>query len=85
MIISEYGVDSWNALTNQEDQTDQANTHKNYWLEISRNSSAQSPSNVCIGGTIHQFADDWSRNQGGAADSVHDTVGTGMPIIIMTP
>jgi hypothetical protein len=77
MIISEYGVDSWDAIKGQENQEAQASTHKNYWLEISANSSAKDPSMVCVGGTIHQFADDWSRNQSGTPNSVHDTAGTG--------
>jgi beta-galactosidase/beta-glucuronidase len=77
MIISEFGVDSYNYITKKEDQADQAATLKAFWLEIVNNLSSRDSSKTCVGGTIHMFADDWSRNQNGVPNAVHDTEGTG--------
>lgn len=75
MLISEYGIDSWDTVANKENQQAQADAHVKFWREIEDNLVSQNSARSCVGGIIHMFADDWSRNQGGTPDSTHDTTG----------
>ncbi len=77
LCITEYGCDSWDAVQNIENQDAQAQVHYNLWLEVENNLSTSNAEKVCIGGTLHMWADDWSRYQNGAVNSVHDTIGRG--------
>lgn len=77
LCITEYGCDSWDSVRNKENQDAQANVHYNLWNEIERNLSALDSTKVCIGGTLHMWADDWCRYQNGNPDWLHDTTGRG--------
>lgn len=74
LLISEYGLDSWDTLQNKENQQAQADGHKSLWDDLKPDLSTRYAGKVCLGGVIHMFADDWSRV---GNNSVHDTAGNG--------
>ncbi|MDD5491970.1 MAG: glycoside hydrolase family 2 TIM barrel-domain containing protein [bacterium] len=76
LILTEFGCDAYNTATNAEDENSQAETIKNELNIIETHLSALNAAEECVGGCIFQWADDWSKNQWGAVNSTHDTVGT---------
>ncbi|MBI5554709.1 MAG: hypothetical protein HY920_02500 [Elusimicrobia bacterium] len=76
LILTEFGCDAYNTATNAEDELSQAVTLKGELNIIETHLSAVKATEVCVGGCIFQWADDWSKNQWGAANSTHDTNGT---------
>lgn len=77
LCITEYGCDSWDSIKLQENQGAHAEVLSNLWTHIKHNLSAFNSNRVCIGGTLHMWADDWSRDQNGTPDWVHNTEGRG--------
>lgn len=83
LIFTEYGTDAYNTKENREDAANQASMLLQQLTSINNNLSAPDPvkvpplpAGVCIGGCIFQWADDWSKNQWGSPNSVHNTNGT---------
>ncbi|ARV06630.1 glycosidase [Polaribacter sp. SA4-10] len=59
ILFTEFGADSFNALTNQEDQKMQAFFMVENWKEIYQNAAGLGKSNNAIGGFTFQFSDGW--------------------------
>ncbi len=76
LILTEFGCDAYNTATNAEDEISQATTLKGQLNIIETHLSAVKATEECIGSCIFQWADDWSKNQWGAANSTHDTNST---------
>ncbi len=77
LCITEYGCDSWDAVKNKPNEGAQAEVLCNLWTQIEQNLSTFDSNRVCIGGTLHMWADDWCRNQNGSPDCTHDPEGIG--------
>jgi hypothetical protein len=80
LCITEYGCDSWDAVKNKPNEGAQAEVFCNLWTQIEQNLSTFDSNRVCIGGTLHMWADDWCRNQSGSPDWTHDTTPTDDPL-----
>ena len=74
MFIAEYGADAWNTDTGAEDQLSQANATLDLTKEILANSTVSNSANVCSGGTIFEWADEWWKDSDGTV-TVHDSGG----------
>lgn len=74
MFMAEYGADAWNANTNKEDTTSQADATRILTQMLIDNSSATNSNNVCAGGTIFEWADEWWKD-GSGSPSVHNVGG----------
>ena len=59
ILFTEFGADSFNALTNQEDQKMQAFFMVENWKEIYQNAAGLGKANNAIGGFTFQFSDGW--------------------------
>ena len=59
ILFTEFGADSFNALTNQEDQKMQAFFMVENWKEIYQNAAGLGKENNSIGGFTFQFSDGW--------------------------
>ncbi len=75
-VITEFGCDAYNIITQAEDQAAQADCIQGMLDKLHLNLSVDDPARPFIGGCLFQWADDWSKNQSGAINSVHDTNGT---------
>ena len=77
LILTEFGCDAYNIITQKEDQDAQATTLRGEINIINQHLSADDPTKICVGGAVFQWADDWSKNfnQNGFANSSHDTSG----------
>lgn len=53
LLITEYGADAWDQRKSQENQDAQASQIISLWNEIMLNS------NICVGGTIMAYSDEW--------------------------
>ncbi|MBN1898692.1 MAG: hypothetical protein JW827_07945 [Spirochaetes bacterium] len=58
LYIKELGCDAMNSLTEEEDNSSQAEYIQNQWQEIYTNSGKRGTAN-CIGGTHFEFLDEW--------------------------
>jgi hypothetical protein len=76
LILTEFGCDAYNTISNAEDEISQAETLKGQLNIIQTHLSAVKATEECIGSCIFQWADDWSKNQWGAVNSTHDITGT---------
>jgi len=56
MLLSEWGCDAWNGVSESEDQSMQADYIRSQWREIERNLA---PGGVCLGGTVFEWSDEW--------------------------
>ena len=59
VLFTEFGSDTFNATTNQEDQNAQAFYLKGNWNEIYNNASGMGKAGNAIGGFTFQFSDGW--------------------------
>ncbi|MCK5267796.1 MAG: hypothetical protein KAR07_06500, partial [Spirochaetes bacterium] len=59
MFMAEYGADAWNSTIPAYDTTSQSNAAYILTKEILSNSSAVNSTNVCAGGTIFEWCDEW--------------------------
>ncbi len=60
LFWSEYGNDAYNDNTSSVDELNQAITLKQQWKEITNNMVSVDPANnVCTGGCIFEFSDEW--------------------------
>ena len=59
VLLTEFGSDAFNALTQKEDEISQAYYLKGNWQEIYENAAGLGKSNNSIGGFTFQFSDGW--------------------------
>lgn len=59
VLFTEFGSDSFNVLTNQEDQNSQAFYLKGNWKEIYENAAGLGKAGNSLGGFTFQFSDGW--------------------------
>ena len=59
VLLTEFGADSFNVLTNQEDQKSQSFYVKGNWKEIYENAAGLGKAGNAIGGFTFQFSDGW--------------------------
>jgi hypothetical protein len=79
LYLSEFGTDafrtsSWWPPVGAEDQAMQANRLTALWRDLTPHLSAVNPTQVCLGGTVFEFNDEWWKTGTGSA-SVHDSGG----------
>lgn len=74
MFLGEYGADAWNALTGMVDTTSQAEATTALTQAILDHSSADNPADVCVGGAVFEWADEWWKD-GAGQPSTHDVGG----------
>lgn len=75
MFLGEYGADAYNALTDMVDTASQAEATTALTQAILDHSSAADSSDVCVGGAIFEWADEWWKDGDGEND-VHDVGGS---------
>lgn len=75
MYMAEYGADAWNANIGSEDTDSQATATRVLTQLLVDNSSVANASNVCSGGTIFEWADEWWKDSTGEGPWVHDSGG----------
>jgi len=75
VVITEFGCDAFDMRNQREEEQQQAIYLQDQLGEIENNASADNPSNICIGGTVFMWTDDWSKSQWGWPDSEHDKDG----------
>lgn len=73
VLLTEFGADAYNAVTQLEAQQDQAEILLNNWQEIYLNAAGLGGSNNCIGGFTFQFSDGWWKYGQTTNLDVHDT------------
>lgn len=75
VVMTEWGCDSYNAYTREEDENDQADFIRLQWLDIEHNGSPQKGVGNCLGGTIFEWSDEWWKANENLPHtwSVHDT------------
>lgn len=73
MMLTEFGADAFNALSNQEDQEDQAKYLVGNWKEIYANAAGMGKSGICLGGFTFQFSDGWWKTGQTTDLDVHNT------------
>ncbi len=74
MFLGEYGADAYNALTNMVDVASQAAATTALTQSILDHASAVDPSDVCAGGTIFEWSDEWWKDGDGNTNT-HDVGG----------
>jgi hypothetical protein len=73
ILITEFGSDAFNELTNEEDQQAQANFLLNNWREIYENAAGLGKAGNCLGGFTFQFSDGWWKFKQTSNLDVHDS------------
>ncbi|MFO7723613.1 MAG: glycosidase [Bacteroidales bacterium] len=73
VLLTEFGADAFNALTNEEDQRPQAYVNTANWREIYENASGIGKAGNAIGGFTFQFSDGWWKYGQTRNLDVHDT------------
>ena len=77
VVMIEWGADSFNAATREEDETDQAEFLKLQWQDIERNAFAKKGVGNALGGTLFEWTDEWWKGNENLSNtwSVHDEAG----------
>ncbi len=75
-LLTEFGADAFNAISNTEDQDAQAYYLVNNWKEICENATGLGQSGNCIGGFTFQFSDGWWKSEQVRNLDIHDTAGS---------
>lgn len=75
VLVTEFGVDSFNTKLQKEDQRTQADMLVKLWKDIEKNSFLYSENPVALGGFIFSWSDEWWKYEFGSPD-VHDTQGS---------
>ncbi len=73
VLLSEFGSDAFNALTNQEDQKAQAILDLENWREIYANAAGMGKAGNSLGGFTFQFSDGWWKYGQTSDLDVHDS------------
>ncbi|MEJ6792239.1 MAG: glycoside hydrolase family 2 TIM barrel-domain containing protein [Lacinutrix sp.] len=76
IMFTEFGADSFNALSNQEDQKAQAYYMVGNWKEIYENAAGVGKANNSIGGFTFQFSDGWWKTGQTKNLDIHDNDAT---------
>lgn len=73
-FFSEFGCDSFNALTKQPDEEIQAEFIDSQWKEIKRNLHTGSGEGNCLGGVVFEWNDEWWKHNDfdPSGDSIQD-------------
>jgi hypothetical protein len=72
ILFTEFGSDAFNALSNEEDQSSQAEYMVANWKEIYENASGLGKSRNSLGGFTFQFSDGWWKFGQTKALDIHD-------------
>jgi hypothetical protein len=72
IMLTEFGADAYNELSNQEDQENQARYLVNNWKEIFENAAGMGKTGNCLGGFTFQFSDGWWKTGQTSNLDVHD-------------
>lgn len=73
VLLTEFGSDAFNVISNKEDQLAQATILKGNWKEIYENAAGLQKNQNCIGGFTFQFSDGWWKNGQTTNLELHDT------------
>jgi len=73
VLLTEFGSDAFNAVTNEEDQNAQAKILKDNWKEIYENAAGLGKSGNSLGGFTFQFSDGWWKYGQTKNLDIHDT------------
>lgn len=73
VLLTEFGSDALNAVTQREAQRDQAEILLSNWREIYLNAAGMGGSGNCLGGFTFQFSDGWWKYDQKINLDVHDT------------
>jgi hypothetical protein len=76
ILLTEFGADAFNAVSNQEDQGAQAYYLLGNWYEIYANAAGLGKAGNSIGGFTFQFSDGWWKFDQPNNSDVHDTTAT---------
>lgn len=76
VMLTEFGCDAFNAITNSEDQQPQADILVRNWEEIYANAAGLGKAENSIGGFTFQFSDGWWKSGQTKDLEVHNTVAT---------
>ncbi len=76
VLLTEFGSDAFNAITNQEDQLMQAHFKRLNWLDIYENAAGMGRAGNSIGGFTFQFSDGWWKHGQTTDLDVHNTEAT---------
>jgi hypothetical protein len=72
VLLTEFGADAFNVLTNDEDQKSQSYYLKQNWKEIYENAAGMGKAGNALGGFTFQFSDGWWKYGQTKALDVHD-------------
>jgi hypothetical protein len=73
VLLTEFGADAFNAITNQEDQQYQAYVNLGNWKEVYQNAAGMGKAGNSIGGFTFQFSDGWWKFGQTKNLDIHDT------------
>ena len=73
VLLTEFGSDAFNTVSNTEDQNAQASILLENWKEIYENAAGLGKSENCIGGFTFQFSDGWWKSGQTKNLDIHDT------------
>ena len=73
VMLTEFGSDAFNTITQQEAQQEQAEILLSNWQEIYLNTAGNGLADNCIGGFTFQFSDGWWKYSQKTNLDVHDT------------
>lgn len=59
MMLIEFGCDRFNAITQKEEENNQAEFIRMQWRDILKNSADIGGAKNCIGGTLFEWSDEW--------------------------
>jgi len=74
VFLSEFGCDAFNAVTQKEDQNNQAKFLKSMLLDLEHQRAGREGEGNCVGGAIFEWTDEWWKKSDCDRDSwlVHD-------------
>lgn len=77
VVMTEWGADSFNAATREEDEPHQAEFLKLQWQDVERNAYGEKGEGNSLGGTLFEWSDEWWKGNENIPStwSVHDTAG----------
>lgn len=73
VLLTEFGADAFNSITQQEDQECQARYNTSNWLDIYDNAAGMGKAGNSIGGFTFQFSDGWWKTGQTVELDVHNT------------
>lgn len=73
VLLTEFGADAYNTISQQEDQECQARYNQSNWLDIYENAAGMGKAGNSIGGFTFQFSDGWWKSGQTVGLDIHDT------------